>query len=166
MEILCRKCLSRHLVLQQFRKLNVSTNTYLTQPSISLPDSSEDIESLGVICTSVTTIAATAVTLSLAHVLGLVGAFCCYKWHRKSKRKKILQKSLKMPIRGPAPNSVSTTMRQSAGRQEEVFYAKPDVSFRNVYGAYRPPPQGFVGGCFGMFFGGCDVSLICMFKYY
>ncbi|KAG8201928.1 hypothetical protein JTE90_027405 [Oedothorax gibbosus] len=101
-------------------------------------ESAEDIESLGIICTSVTTIAATAVTLSLAHVIGLVGAYCCYKWHRKSKRKKILQKSLQVPITVPPARRSSGSA--VSGRQEDVFYAKPDVSFRNVYGSYRPPP--------------------------
>ncbi|XP_071035192.1 uncharacterized protein [Parasteatoda tepidariorum] len=97
----------------------------------------DDVETIGLICTSVATIAATAVTLSLAHVFGLVGAFCCYKWHRKSKRKKILQKSLNMPRQLP-PSTAAR--RSSVGRQEELFYAKPDVSFRNVYGSYESPP--------------------------
>ncbi|GFQ75850.1 uncharacterized protein TNCT_24621 [Trichonephila clavata] len=100
-------------------------------------ESQADIESVGMVCTTVTTIAATTVTLSIAHVLGLIGAYCCYKWHRKSKRKKILQKSLKLP----RPQAPPTAMRRpSGGRQEELFYAKPDVSFRNVYGSYGSSP--------------------------
>ncbi|GFY44624.1 uncharacterized protein TNIN_241301 [Trichonephila inaurata madagascariensis] len=100
-------------------------------------ESQADIESVGMVCTTVTTIAATTVTLSIAHVLGLIGAYCCYKWHRKSKRKKILQKSLKLPRPQPPPPAMR---RPSGGRQEELFYAKPDVSFRNVYGSYGSSP--------------------------
>ncbi|GFU29830.1 uncharacterized protein NPIL_395251 [Nephila pilipes] len=100
-------------------------------------ESQADIESVGMVCTTVTTIAATTVTLSIAHVLGLIGAYCCYKWHRKSKRKKILQKSLKLPRPQPPPTAMR---RPSGGRQEELFYAKPDVSFRNVYGSYGSSP--------------------------
>ncbi|KAF8763888.1 hypothetical protein HNY73_022022 [Argiope bruennichi] len=100
-------------------------------------ESSADVESIGMVCTTVTTIAATTVTLSVAHVLGLIGAYCCYKWHRKSKRKKILQKSLKLPRPQPPTGPMR---RPSGGRQEELFYAKPEVSFRNVYGSYGSPP--------------------------
>ena len=100
----------------------------------------EDINAVNLVCTSVTTIAATAVTLSLVHVLGVAGAYCCFKWRRRTKRKKILQRSLEH--HGPASSVQRPSMHVPARKidDQRSYYAKPEVSFRNVYGSYESPP--------------------------
>lgn len=103
--------------------------------------SEEEIDAVNLVCTSVTTIAATAVTLSLVHVLGVAGAYCCFKWRRRTKRKKILQRSLEH--HGPPSSAQRAAPLHIPARKMDdhrSYYAKPEVSFRNVYGSYESPP--------------------------
>ncbi|XP_022252165.1 uncharacterized protein LOC106468151 [Limulus polyphemus] len=79
------------------------------------------------VCTSQSTIIATAVTLSLLHLGLLVGGYCYYRWHRKNKRKKQLDDQLPFPV----PNTTSPP---------QVVYGSADVMFRSIYEGYDASP--------------------------
>ncbi|XP_022243343.1 uncharacterized protein LOC106460834 [Limulus polyphemus] len=84
-------------------------------------------EESDMVCTSQSTIIATAITLSLLHLSLFVGGYYYYRWHRKNKRKKQMDDQLPFPV----PNNTNPS---------QIIYGSADVTFRSVYGGYDSPP--------------------------
>ncbi|XP_035229009.1 uncharacterized protein LOC118201091 isoform X2 [Stegodyphus dumicola] len=75
------------------------------------------------VCTSKSTVIATAVSVTLVYLGVVAGAIVGYRWHRKNKRRKAM--STNHPVHFP-PNPTNAN----------VTYSTPDVTFRNVYGNF------------------------------
>ncbi|XP_076355850.1 uncharacterized protein LOC143249601 isoform X2 [Tachypleus tridentatus] len=79
------------------------------------------------VCTSQSTIIATAVTLSLLHIGLLFGGYFYYRWRRKNKRKRQMDDQLPFPV----PNTTSPP---------QVVHGSADVMFRSIYEGYDASP--------------------------